>query len=107
MKKVINTLAIVALLFIMAPLQADARTKSVLRTRPVTESSASDAERARVLTSRLEEIKAMDKSSLSRAEKRQLRHEVRSIEKEMKTMSSGVYISIGALLIIIIIILLV
>ncbi|HEY3406357.1 MAG TPA: hypothetical protein VGK59_23375 [Ohtaekwangia sp.] len=103
MKKLINIIAIVTLLFILTPFQADARINSGVKSHPV---EAKDAERAKALTTRLEEIKAMDKSSLTRAEKRALRHEVKAIEKEMKTMSGGVYISIGALLIIIILILL-
>lgn len=65
-----------------------------------------ESARAEELVNRLEEIKAMDTKSLSRAEKRELRKEVRSIEKEMKTMNGGgVYISVGALLVIIILIL--
>lgn len=64
-----------------------------------------ESARAEELVNRLEEIKAMDMKSLSRSEKRELRKEVRSIEKEMKTMNGGVYISVGALLVIIILIL--
>lgn len=66
-------------------------------TKPASEKEA----RVHELENRLEEIKAMDLSSKSRAEKRELRKEVRHIEKEMKTMSSGgVYISVGSLIII-------
>ena len=48
------------------------------------------------LSQRLEEIKEMDRSTLSRAERKALRVEVRSIKKEMAAMSGGVYISVGA-----------
>jgi hypothetical protein len=57
------------------------------------------------LEKRLEEIKAMDIEKLSRSEKKALRGEVRAIKKEMKAVT-GVYISIGALLIIILLIIL-
>ncbi|MBK9012980.1 MAG: hypothetical protein IPM82_02260 [Saprospiraceae bacterium] len=57
------------------------------------------------LTLRLNEIKGMDKSNMSREEKKTLRKEVRSIKKEMKQLSGGVYISASALLIILILIL--
>lgn len=59
------------------------------------------------LTQRLEEIRAMDIEKLSKSEKRALKSEVRSIKKEMKKAASGgLYISIGALLLIILLILL-
>lgn len=58
------------------------------------------------LTQRLEEIKAMDMKSMSRAEKKQLRGEVRAIKKEMKAMSGGVYLSVGAVVLIVLLILL-
>jgi hypothetical protein len=50
---------------------------------------------------RLEEIKAMDKSDLSRSEKRSLRKEVRAIQSDLQTKKHGIYISIGAFIIII------
>jgi hypothetical protein len=57
------------------------------------------------LERRLEEIKAMDVKKLSREEKKTLRVEVKKIKKEMQAVS-GVYISVGALLIIILLIVL-
>jgi hypothetical protein len=63
------------------------------------------AEHLQRLERRLEEIKAMDFDKLSRAERRELRGEVRAIKKEAKAIS-GVYISVGALLIIILLIVL-
>ncbi len=52
------------------------------------------------LEQRLEEIRATDLKQLSREEKKALRGEVRQIKKEMKALSGGVYISIGALILI-------
>jgi hypothetical protein len=57
-------------------------------------------EQLQKLEQRLEEIRAMDTKGLSRDEKRALRGEVKTIKKEMKAMSGGVYISIGALILI-------
>jgi hypothetical protein len=62
--------------------------------------------RARELTNRLEEIDAMDKKSLSRAEKKALRGEVKAIKKEMKAISGGVYLSVGAIILIVLLIIL-
>ena len=59
-----------------------------------------------VLISRLDEIKAMDKSNLTSPEKKALRKEVREIKNELKRNSGGIYISVGALLIVIILLIL-
>lgn len=53
------------------------------------------------LLDRLEEINAMDKSTMSRSEKRELRREVKEIQKTME-IGGGVYISVGALILILI-----
>lgn len=55
----------------------------------------------KVLLNRLEEIKTIDKSALNRSEKRALRKEVRAIKSELKTKNHGVYLSVGAFIIII------
>jgi hypothetical protein len=55
-----------------------------------------------VLNNRLLEIEEMDMSALSRNEKRALRSEVRSIKGELKNNSDGVYLSVGALLLVIV-----
>jgi hypothetical protein len=59
------------------------------------------------LLQRLEEIKSMDKSDLTRVEKRNLRKEVKDIRKEMKATSGGVYLSVGAIIIIILLLILI
>ena len=59
------------------------------------------------LINRLEEIKAMDRSNMTRSEKRALRKEVRGIEKELKTTGGGVYLSVGAIIIIILLLILI
>jgi hypothetical protein len=55
---------------------------------------------AKRLTDRLEEIKRMDAKQMTRAEKKVLRTEVKAIKKELAAVSGGVYLSIGAILII-------
>ena len=66
---------------------------------PLTPSENAE-QRSLQLERRLEEIRAMNTRSLSRSEKKALRMEVRSIKKEMATLNGGVYVSIGALIII-------
>ncbi len=60
----------------------------------------------RVMLDRLEEIKELDKSSLSSAEKKELRKEVRVIKKDVRASGNGLYISSGAIIIILLLIIL-
>lgn len=62
---------------------------------------------AEQLVSRLEEIKSMDKSTMTVTEKRQLRKEVRSIKAELRAISGGVYLSATAVIIILVILILI
>jgi Skp family chaperone for outer membrane proteins len=62
--------------------------------------------RAQQLLQRLEEIKGMDKSEMTRLGKKSLRKETREIKKEMKAISGGVYLSVGAVIIIILLLIL-
>jgi RNA polymerase-interacting CarD/CdnL/TRCF family regulator len=66
------------------------------------------SEHAKALLMRLFEIKNMDKEALSSSEKKALRKELRGMKKEMKaanTLDSKVYISVGAIIIILLLIL--
>jgi hypothetical protein len=60
----------------------------------------------KAMIDRLNEIKAMDKSKLSSAEKKDLRKEVKSIRSNLKDVSGGIYIS-GAAVIVIVVLLLI
>ena len=65
-----------------------------------------ESAKADALLLRLEEIKAMDKSTLTPAEKRKLRKETRSIKSQLKAISGGVYLSSGAIILILLLIIL-
>lgn len=61
----------------------------------------------KALLARLDEIKAMDVSNMTRLEKKELRNEVRSTKAALKSNghgSSGLYISTGAVIIILLLI---
>lgn len=60
----------------------------------------------KVLLNRLEEIKAIDKSELSRTEKKELRKEVKAIKATLKSSGNGVYLSVGAIIIIVLLLIL-
>lgn len=72
---------------------------------PASEPGATDP-KAQQLLLRLDQIKAMDKSTLTSVEKKNLRKEVKEIKKELKVVSGGVYLSIGAVIIIILLLIL-
>jgi hypothetical protein len=60
----------------------------------------------KVMFNRLEEIKKMDKSSMTSVEKKELRKEVREIKANLKSTGNGVYFSVGAIIIIILLLIL-
>lgn len=62
--------------------------------------------RAQQLLQRLEDIKGMEKSTMTKADKRELRKEVKDIKKEMKAIKGGVYLSVGAIIIVILLLIL-
>ena len=55
---------------------------------------------------RTEAIKAMDKSQLTKAERKELRAELKAMKKEARAVT-GVYISVGALIIIILLLIII
>jgi uncharacterized protein (DUF885 family) len=59
------------------------------------------------IKARVAEIKAMDKSQLSSAERKELRTELKSDRQEARMMSGGVYLSVGAIIIIILLLILI
>ena len=78
------------------PIQAKAELKN-----PITATAPAKSPEVEVLLSRLNEINAMDKSTMSKPEKKQLRKEVRSIKRNLNELSGGgVYVSVGAIIII-------
>ena len=89
--------AFILLAFMPASVKAMTEPMATTVTAPT---ATVESTEANALLARLAEIKAMDKSKMSSAEKRQLRKETRSIKKEMKALSGGVYLSAGAIIII-------
>ncbi len=84
--------------------QARAENKQVATAMVVTYDS--DKELANSLIGRLNEINAMDKSELNSSEKKQLRKEVRGIKSSLNQLGEGVYLSVGALIIILLLLIL-
>jgi hypothetical protein len=98
MKKIAMGIMMTLFWFSFIPAQSEATPVAV----PITSSNSANADASNALLHRLDEIDAMDKSTLNAPEKRALRKEVRTIKKELATQGGGVYLSVGALLLIII-----
>lgn len=58
------------------------------------------------LVARINAIKNMDRSSMSSSEKKALRKELRTMKRENRRSHSGVYLTIGVLLIVIVLLIL-
>lgn len=71
---------------------------------PLTSNTDSSAVSSLLL--RINEIKAMDKTTLSSSEKKDLRKELRTIKKDLKKSNGGVYLSVGGIIIIILLLIL-
>ena len=65
------------------------------------------AEELNVMTSRIDEIRHMDKSDLTTLEKRELRKEMKGIKENVRKDGEIIYISGGTLLLIVLIIVLI
>lgn len=71
-------------------------------------SELTEAQRARVteMENRLEEIKGMDFQSMSKDEKKDVREEMKEMKAEARATGNGVYLSIGALILIVLLLIL-
>jgi hypothetical protein len=100
MKKIVLCLMATVLSLTFVPLQLSAASEknptSVVVPKP--EESAE----AKVLENRLNEIKALDKSTMKAEEKKAVRKEVKSIKRELRELGGGVYLSAAAIVLIVI-----
>lgn len=100
MKKKVYFLATALMLMFSAP--------SVMANDSKSKPEMTDNQKVRLaeITTRVEEIKSMDKSELSREDRKSLRNELQEMKKEAKAMSGGVYLSVGAIIIVILLLIL-
>lgn len=100
MKKITFGLMVFGMSLAMAPQTTHAAyTKTTV---DATTSLTTYAPKAEVLETRLAEIKATNTADMSSAEKRTMRKEVRSIKQQLSDIGGGVYISAGAIILIVI-----
>lgn len=107
MKKLTFCITIALLLLAFVPMQLNAEPETYSLPKATTETEVVMSDEVVVMMDRLEEIEAMDKSDLNSAEKKELRKEVRDIKKELKELGGGVYISVGAAILIVLLLILI
>lgn len=101
MKKITFYTLAALLMFGFLTTEVKANSKTHLVTSLAANTSSAEAN---TYLARLDEINAMDKSTLSPPQKRTLRNEVKTIKKRLLTLDGGVYISVGAIIIILLLI---
>jgi uncharacterized membrane protein YdfJ with MMPL/SSD domain len=104
-----NIMRVAALAIVMAiTLPARSNTMATTDSTLPNSTAGTKEERAQQMLNRLEEIKSMDKSALTKEQKKELRKEVKAIRKEAKRDEiKGIYLSIGALIIIVLLLILI
>jgi hypothetical protein len=100
-----KTLCIMSAFMLMALVSPNLRAACETSIVPVTTSTTTNAEEQSAILARVYEIKRMDKSNLSLSEKKELRTELKSLKKRYRD-GGGVYLSVGALIIIILLLIL-
>ncbi|MFD2034386.1 hypothetical protein ACFSKL_06265 [Belliella marina] len=101
MKKVINTLVFAVLLSGFTA-KASFAGKDKDSHKAAREITAEDLKRFEEIDARVLEIKEMDFKELSKAERKEIRNELKELNKEAKQNGNGLYISTGALIVILI-----
>ena len=100
MKKLFLSIAAAFVLLASVPTQVNGATvttpTSLTAVKPI------ESPEAKALLARLDEIKAMDKSNMSFSEKKHLRKETRSIKSHLRAIGGGVYLSAGAIILIVV-----
>lgn len=102
-KKFLRIASVVTLMAITLPVSSAI---VVPESTPTNNTTVPENPAVQQMLQRLEYIKGLDKSEMTRLEKKNLRKEVRDIKKEMKVASGGVYLSVGAIIIVILLLIL-
>jgi len=104
-----NIIRVAVFAVVMAiTLPARANTMAIPDSTLPNSAAGTKEERGQQMLNRLEEIRSMDKSTLTREQKKELRKEVKAIRKEAKRDEiKGIYLSIGAVIIIVLLLILI
>jgi hypothetical protein len=86
--------------FAFYPIQLKAAKEKAATT--AVHSKTTELQKAKTLLMRLHEIKAMDQGAILPGEKKNLKNEVISIRQQLEELDGGIYLSVGALILILI-----
>ena len=100
MKKIVFCLMVACLTLTVLPFQSKAENTPV--SSAMVDPKPAESAELKTLELRLNAINSMDKTKMKASEKKALRKEVRSIEKNMKALGGGVYLSAAAVILIVI-----
>ncbi|PSL00511.1 hypothetical protein [Cecembia rubra] len=98
MKKIMWFLSVTLLLTVFSPVAMAKKDKPEL--------TEEQKERLKEIELRVEEIKAMDFTDLDKSERKEVREELKEMKKEAKELGGGIYLSVGAIIIILLILIL-
>ncbi|MGC4103220.1 hypothetical protein [Ferruginibacter sp.] len=101
--KFLATIMLATTLAFTSPLQTHASVAPIEKTTD----PEKDAKTLSEITARVTEIQNMDKSNLTASEKKALRKELMEMKKKADGLDSRVYLSVGALIIIILLLILI
>lgn len=75
--------------------------------KEITLTDAQKEVKLQAIKDRVEEIKAMDKSQLSKEERQELKTELKTMKTQARAIGGGIYLSVGAIIIIILVLILI
>lgn len=107
MKKKIYLLSAAIMLACSAGQLSAATVTSEPVVKEITLTDAQKEVKLQAIKNRVEEIKAMDKSQLSKEQKQELKAELKTMKTQAKAVGGGVYLSVGAIIIIILVLILI
>ena len=111
MKKLVYSLSLaVAMTLAMFSSSANAATESSINPAKMENTMTAEQRDAKVkdIQRRVEEIKSMDKSKLTKQDRKVLKKELREMKKQANAVGGGgVYLSVGAIIIIILLLILI
>lgn len=104
-----KTYSLILLLLVVFTFGAANTASATLSDEPVKELTDEEiAVRMTEMRNRVEEIKKMDRSSMTKLEKKALKKELKEMNKAAKALGQGgVYLSVGAIIIIILVLILI
>lgn len=104
MKKLTLWAMTAMMLFTLVPTTMKAESGTL--TTPASTPTPAETAMVNTLVTRLNEIKMMDIKSMNSTQKKELRKEVRAIKSDLRKAGEGVYLSVGAIILIVVLLIL-